>query len=100
LISKTTLKLKEKLKLYLHWYERKKSFRIHRFLKDHPHIMKLYEIFEQDNCLYIISEILEGGDLLDKINNTPRFTEEKAALIMSQLLSAVAYCHKHKIVHR
>jgi len=67
---------------------------------DHPHIMKLYEIFEQDNCLYIISEILEGGDLLDKINNTPRFTEEKAALIMSQLLSAVAYCHKHKIVHR
>ena len=62
--------------------------------------MKLYEIFEQDHCLIIISEILEGGDLLDRINKSDRFSEENAALIMFQLLSAIAYCHKRKIVHR
>jgi len=67
---------------------------------DHPHIMKLYEIFEQDNCLFIVSEILEGGDLLDKINETDRFSEKSAALTMFQLLSAVAYCHKRNILHR
>ena len=32
---------------------------------DHPNIMKVYEFFNKDNCLYIISELLSGGELLD-----------------------------------
>jgi len=67
---------------------------------DHPHIMKIYEMFEDKTKYYIISEFLEGGELFDRIIENDHFSERDAAKIMKQLLSAVAYCHKHNIVHR
>jgi len=67
---------------------------------DHPHIMKIYEMFEDKNKYYIVSEFLEGGELFDRIIENDHFSERDAANIMKQLLSAVAYCHKHNIVHR
>lgn len=67
---------------------------------DHPHIMKIYEMFEDKNKYYIVAEFLEGGELFDRIIENDHFSEKDAASIMKQLLSAVAYCHKHNIVHR
>ena len=62
--------------------------------------MKIYEMFEDKNKYYIVSEFLEGGELFDRIIENDHFSERDAANIMKQLLSAVAYCHKHNIVHR
>ena len=42
----------------------------------------------------------EGGELFERIVKKKLFKEAEAARIMKQLLSAVVYCHKHKIVHR
>jgi len=67
---------------------------------DHPHIMKIYEMYEDRNKYYIVTEFLEGGELFDRIIENDHFSEKDAAKIMQQLLSAVAYCHKHNIVHR
>ena len=34
---------------------------------DHPNIMKVFEYYNNDNCLFIVSELLSGGELFDKI---------------------------------
>jgi len=67
---------------------------------DHPNIMKIYEMYEDKNKYYIVTEFLEGGELFDRIIENDHFSERDAAKIMKQLLSAIAYCHKHNIVHR
>lgn len=41
-----------------------------------------------------------GGELFEKILSEHHFDERKAAITMQQILSAVNYCHKNKVVHR
>ncbi len=43
---------------------------------DHPNIMKLHEVFETVNSLYFILDLLEGGQLYDKIKGKTKFTFE------------------------
>ena len=45
-------------------------------------------------------ELLEGGELLDRIRNQKSFTEAEASSIMRQLVSVVNHLHNHRIVHR
>jgi len=67
---------------------------------DHPHILKLYEFYQDKKNYYIIMELCTGGELFDKIVELNGFTEKEATYIMKQLLSAIRYAHNHKIVHR
>ena len=67
---------------------------------DHPNIMKVYEFFKKDNYLYIISELLSGGELLEKINDSGYLSEEVSSFIMKQIFSAVDFCHQKGILHR
>jgi serine/threonine protein kinase len=46
---------------------------------DHPHIVKLYEIYEDESSLYLITEYLSGGELLDAILMNRNFSESTAA---------------------
>ena len=73
-----------------------------RLLKemDHPSIIKLYEIYESENYLYMVVEYCEGGELFDFITTRGYLMEREAAIIMRQMVSAVAYCHVNKIIHR
>ena len=67
---------------------------------DHPNIVKLFEFFEDEENFYIITEYCGGGQLFEAIMARKTFTENEAANIMQQLLSAIAHCHQRKIVHR
>ena len=67
---------------------------------DHPNIMKVYEFFNKDNSLYIISELLSGGELLDKINEAGNLNEDISSFLMKQIFSAVDFCHQKGIIHR
>jgi len=67
---------------------------------DHPNIMKIKGYYETKNHLYIISEYLPGGELFDRIIQAKKFNELMAAKLMEQILSAISYLHKHKILHR
>lgn len=67
---------------------------------DHPNIIKIYEYFITERSIYIVTELLNGGELFDKIIEEKRFTEEMAAKTMREVLGAVQYCHEKKIVHR
>ena len=71
---------------------------------DHPNIIKLYEVYENDKNIYLIMELCTGGELFDRIventENGVQFTEKQAANIFKQMMSAINYCHKNGIVHR
>lgn len=67
---------------------------------DHPHIIKVFEFYQDDNNYYLITEYLNGGDLFDYVKKTSDFNEKIVCMIIEQILSALYYLHKHKIVHR
>ena len=71
---------------------------------DHPNIIKLYEIYETNDYFYLVMELCSGGELFDRIlnniENGKSFSEEQAAIIFQQMMSAINYCHKNNIVHR
>ena len=66
----------------------------------HPSIMQLYEIFEDNLNIYIVSEYCKGGELFDIITEKGSFTEKEACIIMKQLMSGICYSHQNGIVHR
>jgi calcium-dependent protein kinase len=67
---------------------------------DHVNILKIYEFFNDDNYIYIISEHCRGGELYTKLRIANRFKEKLVRNIMRQILSAVYYCHSKNIIHR
>ena len=70
---------------------------------DHPNIIKLFEVFEDNKYFYLINDLCTGGELLDRIvkrRYENPFTEKEAAIIFKQLVSAISYCHDMNIVHR
>lgn len=66
----------------------------------HPHIMCVNEILEDEDCFYIASELLEGGELFDRIVEQGNFSEEKSAFVLIQVLQAINYMHNKNIAHR
>ena len=67
---------------------------------DHPNILKLYEYFETDDCIYLVLHLCHGGDLFERIINRSRLSEKLSAKYTLQMLSAIKYLHNHNIVHR
>ena len=66
----------------------------------HPNILNVFEIYEDTKKFYIMSELLEGGELFEAIAQQGSFSEADAAKIMKQILNAVNYLHSKGIVHR
>ena len=67
---------------------------------DHPNIMKIFELYEDAQKFYVVSELIRGGELFDFITKRESLSEVFAANTMKQVLSAVNYLHKQGIVHR
>ncbi|CAK0907927.1 unnamed protein product [Prorocentrum cordatum] len=67
---------------------------------DHPHVTRLYDVYEEPEMLYLIMECMEGGELFDRIVKLKTFREQDAAETVNQMLLAVNYLHSHGMVHR
>ena len=67
---------------------------------EHPNIVKIIEYYIDNKNHYIITELLNGGELFDAIIKFKKFNEKKAAYIMKQILSALNYLHSKGVVHR
>jgi calcium-dependent protein kinase len=67
---------------------------------DHPHVTRLYDVYEEAGLLYMIMECMEGGELFDRIIELKTFKENQAAETVNQMLLAVNYLHSHGMVHR
>ena len=66
---------------------------------DHPNILRLFEVIEDEKNIYLIMELCTGGELLSRMKNN-RYKEREAAKLMEQIVSAVVYCHEKGICHR
>ncbi|CEM30249.1 unnamed protein product [Vitrella brassicaformis CCMP3155] len=67
---------------------------------DHPNIIKLLEVYEDDKQIFLVMELCTGGELFENIIAKGHLKEDAACLLMRQLLSALVYCHDRGIVHR
>lgn len=67
---------------------------------DHPHIVRVMELLEDEIKFYIVSELVTGGELYDYIIKTKKLTERQAANVIKQILLALNYMHQQDIVHR
>ena len=66
----------------------------------HPSITAVHDVFETDAVLYIVLELVTGGELFDKIVNDGHFTETDSKFLFYQMLVAVKYLHDNGISHR
>ncbi|XP_076904166.1 calcium-dependent protein kinase 28-like [Bidens hawaiensis] len=80
----------------------KREVKILQALNGHENVVKFYNAFEDDNFVYIVMELCEGGELLDRIlsKKESRYTEKDAAIVVRQMLKVAAECHLHGLVHR
>jgi serine/threonine protein kinase len=69
-------------------------------LIDHPNCVRFIEQYESLNKVYIVMEMMQGGELLDRIVGQDHFSETESARVVLQLLSAVEHIHSRGIVHR
>ena len=67
---------------------------------DHPYVVKCYDAFETDEKLFLFLEIMEGGELFDRIVDMGHFTEKDAQGVCFKLLGALKYMHGRGIAHR
>jgi len=66
----------------------------------HENILKLIEIFEDDERVYIVMELVDGSELFDRIVNKGYYSEKSTVHIVKQILNAVRYLHSKNIAHR
>jgi serine/threonine protein kinase len=69
-------------------------------LLNHPNVVEMKEVFEDKNKMYVVMELVEGGELFEKIRSKKVFSEYVAFHITRQLLYIVKYLHEVGIVHR
>jgi len=67
---------------------------------DHPNILKLFEVYEDDKQFFLVMELVKGKELFDKIVERGMYSERDASNIIYQVVSAVDYLHQNGIAHR
>ncbi|KAG8481659.1 hypothetical protein CXB51_026495 [Gossypium anomalum] len=94
----------------------KREVKILEALKGHENVVQFYNAFEDHSYVYIVMELCEGGELLDRIlanvtssinlclpssiRKDSRYSEKDAAVVVRQMLKVAAECHLRGLVHR
>ncbi|KZV47517.1 CDPK-related kinase 5 [Dorcoceras hygrometricum] len=79
----------------------RKEVKILRALTGHNNLIQFYDAYEDHDNVYIVMELCEGGELLDRIlARGGKYEENDAKVVMKQILSFVAFCHLQGVVHR
>ena len=67
---------------------------------NHENIVRLEDDLHYPDYLYLVMELVTGGDLFDAIAAATRYTEREAGHLIRDLVSALQYLHERNIVHR
>ncbi|KAK9162881.1 hypothetical protein Syun_003783 [Stephania yunnanensis] len=79
----------------------RREVKILRALTGHDNLVQFYDAYEDHDNVYIVMELCEGGELLDRIlSRGGKYTEDDAKAVMLQILKVVAFCHLQGVVHR
>ena len=66
----------------------------------HNNIIKLYEVMETPQKIYLVMEYCDGGELFDYIVSKQHLSEKQACVFFQELIDALTYLHSQNIVHR
>lgn len=66
-------------------------------LIDHPHVLGLSDVYENKKYLYLVLELVSGGELFDYLVKKGRLTPKEARKFFRQIISALDFCHSHSI---
>ena len=66
----------------------------------HKYVVGMKEVLASRTKIFIVLELVTGGELFDKIVNEGRLGEDKARFYFSQLVEGVEYCHSLGVCHR
>eukprot|EP00002_Diphylleia_rotans_P026210 TRINITY_DN5214_c0_g1_i2.p1 TRINITY_DN5214_c0_g1~~TRINITY_DN5214_c0_g1_i2.p1 ORF type:complete len:426 (-),score=87.43 TRINITY_DN5214_c0_g1_i2:74-1351(-) len=100
--SKVAIKMLRKDSVNLKPSMRKKVEREIAILKliDHPHVLKLVDVYETDLFLFIILEHVEGGELFDYLVSKSKLPLHEALHFFQQIIMGLEYCQSLMICHR
>ncbi|XP_023639669.1 calcium-dependent protein kinase 24 isoform X2 [Capsella rubella] len=91
---------KEKLRTEIDVEDVRREVEIMSCLPKHPNIVSFKEAFEDEDAVYLVMEICEGGELFDRIVSRGHYTERAAASVAKTILEVVKVCHEHGVIHR
>ncbi|CAN8075306.1 unnamed protein product [Agarophyton chilense] len=77
----------------------RKEIQIMTYL-NHPNIVSVKNVLVTPTRIYIIMELVTGGELYDEIVRNKRLDEETSRLYFQQIVDALVYCHRRGVVHR
>jgi calcium/calmodulin-dependent protein kinase I len=66
----------------------------------HPNIICLYDVFEEKQHYYLVTEKMSGGELFDRIVQKSYYNEKEARDTCLVLFEALGFCHRHSVAHR
>ena len=66
---------------------------------DHPHIIRIYDVFEENGTAYYVMEYIDGGSLKELVTHRGALPEAEALDYATQLTEALRYLHSHHILH-
>lgn len=66
----------------------------------HQHIIRLYDVYEEKDFWYLVTEKMSGGELFDRIVSKSFYNEKEARDVCKILFKAIGYCHSHNVAHR
>ena len=67
---------------------------------NHPNIIRLYEVYFELDHYYLVTEMMKGGELFDRIVEKESYCEMEARNVAKALFNAILHCHSKKIAHR
>ncbi|KAJ8612384.1 hypothetical protein CTAYLR_007941 [Chrysophaeum taylorii] len=67
---------------------------------EHPNVVKLKEVLASRTKIFIVLELVTGGELFDLIVKSGRLAEPEAKRYFRQLVDGVSYCHSQGVAHR
>jgi serine/threonine protein kinase len=81
------------------WQKVKREVAILKIIS-HPHVLKIYDVYETPEHLYLLVEHMKGGELFDYILEKGRLDVRESLTFVGQLVDALLHCHDHDICHR
>ncbi|WP_329955842.1 Stk1 family PASTA domain-containing Ser/Thr kinase [Calidifontibacillus erzurumensis] len=67
---------------------------------NHPNIVSIYDVGEEENIYFIVMEYIEGQTLKQYIQQKKTLTVEEVIDIMKQITAAIEHAHQNQIIHR
>uniref|UniRef100_A0AAY4ELP8 Ribosomal protein S6 kinase n=1 Tax=Denticeps clupeoides TaxID=299321 RepID=A0AAY4ELP8_9TELE len=66
----------------------------------HPNIITLKDVYDDGKYVYLVMELMRGGELLDRILHQKCFSEREASAVLCTITKTVEYLHSQGVVHR